>query len=184
MHTYFSAVAFALLASVSLAAPLSTRANTTVCSPEINGTITTKIVAADSTRDAWWPDLLDGYPVNVSIVTIGTMNTDPSPLLHLSNYGGNDQYRIAIHNDTSKCLSGRYGLIGSADCGSPLAAWTLTCETCRLNSGSECQFKATAVGECATVVEPDQPMNVSTCSAARSPDDYVIYGAQYFAFGA
>ncbi|GAA5871848.1 hypothetical protein JCM1840_004016 [Sporobolomyces johnsonii] len=166
MHASFMAVAFALFASVTLAAPLSTRANTTLCSPEIDGTITTEIVVADSTRDAWWPDLLDGYPVNVSIVTIGTMNTDPSPLLHISNYGGDDQYRIAIHNDTSKCLSGRYGLILSADCGSPLAA-----------------FKATAVAECATVVGPEQPMNVSTCATTRDLDDYdVFYGSQYFSF--
>ncbi|GAA5896116.1 hypothetical protein JCM5296_006249 [Sporobolomyces johnsonii] len=182
MHASFMAVACALFASVTLAAPLSTRADTTLCSPEINGTITAEIVVADSTRDAWWPDLLDGYPVNVSIVTVGTMNTDPSPLLHISNYGGNDQYRIAIHNDTSKCLSGRYGLILSADCGSPLAAWTITCETCRPNSGSSCQLKATAVAECATVVGAEQPMNVSTCATTRDPGDDVFYGTQYFSF--
>ncbi|GAA5871843.1 hypothetical protein JCM1840_004015 [Sporobolomyces johnsonii] len=180
MHASFIAVACALFASVTLAAPLSTRAKTSLCSPKINGTIATEVIVTDYPRYAWYPDLYGG----VSIVFPGDGYIPPAYFFHIWNDGGDDKYRLASNSDTSKCLSGRHGVLGPADCGSPLAAWTITCETCHLNSGSSCQFKATTVAECATVVAPDQPLNVATCKTTRDPKDGLVNvnGTQYFSF--
>ncbi|GAA6059143.1 hypothetical protein JCM10212_003890 [Sporobolomyces blumeae] len=185
MFTSFKTLAVSsLLATSAFAAPLDRR-DDSVCSPGAN--VTSTINPDVGTRDAWSVILDQGFPVNVTLRTLGTMETDFSDVkFDIEKWNdADDQYRIkpASVNGTGKCLAASCDSIASADCHSPLAAWTIKCQQCRDNGGgNHCTFQSTARGACVNVVEFGENFNTTTCKDVTEPDGMYSAGNQFFSF--
>ncbi|GAA5834403.1 hypothetical protein JCM5353_008934 [Sporobolomyces roseus] len=175
------------------AAPLLSRSTESTCSPVINGNYSTHIATAFNTRSAWkYVGSGEGsngdYPVDTQVTDVGTMDPNPpgTDLTVSQWYGANAQYRIGVgkFNGVETCLGGRDDRIYGLDCDSALAAWTITCDACSSNDGSQagiCSFQATQVGTCATFTGSGQAMNLTECLPidGENPDVYYQTNQQF-----